>query len=79
MDRVWDTSKYPFKPVLVLCQIKVIQGHVVKKSNEKFCVWVVWYMFLGHIFVKRAKNDNRTLFERPKSDKNWKSEKCLGK
>ena len=30
--------------------------------------------FLGQILVKKAKNDPRTLFERPKSDKNCKSE-----
>ena len=35
MDRVWDASKYPFKPFVVLCQIKVIQGHVVKKGQMK--------------------------------------------
>ena len=27
-------------------------------------------MFLGQFFVKNAKNDPRTLFERPKSEKN---------
>ena len=31
MDRVWDTSKYPPKLFVDLCQVKVIQGHEVKK------------------------------------------------
>ena len=33
-------------------------------------------MFLGQTFVKSAENNTRTLFERPKSDKNWKLGKC---
>ena len=32
-------------------------------------------MFLGHFIVKNAKNDPRTLFERPKSDKFKKKRK----
>ena len=32
-------------------------------------------MFLGQFFVKNAKSELRTLFERPKSDKNRKSRK----
>ena len=31
MDRVWDTSKYPPKPFVTLCQIKVIQGQEIEK------------------------------------------------
>ena len=45
-----------------------------KRSNSKF--WVVWYMFLGQISVKEAKNDARNLLERPKSDKIWKYGNC---
>ena len=35
-----------------------------KRSNLKFWVWVVWYVFLGQIFVENAKNDPKTLFKR---------------
>ena len=31
MDRIWNASKYPLKHFVVLCQIKAIQGHEVKK------------------------------------------------
>ena len=37
MDRVWDTSKYPPKTFVTLCQVKVIQGQEVKKV--KFNIW----------------------------------------
>ena len=30
MDRIWDASKYPLKPLMTLCQNKV-QGHEAKK------------------------------------------------
>ena len=33
MDRVWDTSKYPTKPFVTLCQVKVINGHEAKKDE----------------------------------------------
>ena len=35
-----------------------------KRSNLKFWVWMVWYVFLGQIFVENAKNDPKTLFKR---------------
>ena len=35
MDRVCDTSKYPPKPFVTLCKVKVIQGHEVKKVKFK--------------------------------------------
>ena len=70
MDRIWDTSRYHPKLSVSIFKVKVIQGHKVKeRSNWKFWVWVAWYMFLGQFFVKNAKNDPRTLFERPKSEK----------
>ena len=56
--------------------MKVVNGQRVKRWNVKFWVWVVWYMFWGKIFVKKAKMTLEHFFERPKSDKNWKSEKC---
>ena len=60
VGRVWDTSKYPPKPFVNLCQIKVFQGHQVKRSNL-----VIWFRFcdrtfLGDISVKNAKNDSIT-------------------
>ena len=36
----------------------------------------VWDMFLGQFFVKNAKNDSKTLFERPKLKKGKKHEKA---
>ena len=35
MDRVWGTSKYPPKPFVTLCQVKVNHGHEVKKIKFK--------------------------------------------
>ena len=35
MDRIWDTSKCPPKPFVTLCEVKVIQGHEVKKVKLK--------------------------------------------
>ena len=58
------------------CQIKVIQGHEVKKrSNSKNLVWVVSYMFLGQTFVKNAQM-TLALFERRKLDQKMKIGKC---
>ena len=31
MDHVLDTFKYPLKPFVTLCQVKVTQGQEVKK------------------------------------------------
>ena len=73
MDRVWDTSNYQSKFSLNIFKFKVIQGHEVKEGlTWKFCFWATWYMFMGQFFVKNVKNDPRTFFERPKSDKFWK-------
>ena len=33
-------------------------------------------MYVGQIFVKKAKNDPRTLFEQSKQEEIWKLEKC---
>ena len=33
MDRAWDTSKYPAKHFVTLCQVKVIQGHEIEKGQ----------------------------------------------
>ena len=33
MDRVCDSPKYPPKALVALCQVKLIQGHEVKKVN----------------------------------------------
>ena len=73
MDRIWDTYKYPLKPLMTLCQNKVIQGHEVKKLKLKFWVRLVWCRLLSQFFVNNAKNDTGTLFEGPKWDKIWKS------
>ena len=56
MDRVWNTSKFPPKPWVTLCQIKVIQGHEVKKIKFKILSLdgVIVYLFLGQIFLKIA-------------------------
>ena len=70
MDRVYDTSKYPPKPFVTLCQSQVIQSPEVKNrqiSNFEFgwpntCFWV---RFLS----RTQKTIIRMLFERPKSDK----------
>ena len=35
MGRVWDTSKYPPKSFVTLCQMRGIQGHKVKKVKFK--------------------------------------------
>ena len=35
MNRVRDTSKYPPKPFVTLCQVKVIQGHEAKGVKFK--------------------------------------------
>ena len=74
MDRVWNTSKYHPKPSGSIFKVKVIQGHEVKgRSNGKFGIWAVGYLFLGQISSRTRKNDPRTLFERSKSDNVWKS------
>ena len=35
MDRVCDACEYPPKPIVDLCQVKVIHGHEVKKIKFK--------------------------------------------
>ena len=67
MDRVWDIFKYPCKPSVTLCQIKIIQGREVKKAKLKFWLCVVWYMCLGRIFVENVKRTQEHLL----NDPNW--------
>ena len=73
MDRIWDTSKYPLKPLMILGQNKVIQRHEVKKVKTKI-------LGSGGV-VQTAKSDFRQerkkmtlehFFEWPKWDKIWK-------
>ena len=48
MDRVWTTSKYwtTTKSFATLCQVKVIQGHDVKKVIlKKLCLGDVIHVF----------------------------------
>ena len=57
----------------VLCQVKVIQGHEVKKGQTYiFDLYVIQCMFMDQIFITNTKNDTITRFFKPKSDKNWK-------
>ena len=69
MYRVWDTSKYPPKPFVTLRQVKVIQGHQVKKAKYKILGFVCCdiYIFWSD-FRQERKYDPLTSFERPKSD-----------
>ena len=50
MNRVWDTSKYPPKSFVTLCQVKVIQGHEAKKVQFKILVLgVVIHVFRSNV------------------------------
>ena len=73
MDPVWDTSKYPPKMFVTLCQIKVIQGHKVK--CKILSLGGVIHAFRSD-FRQERKNYPGTLFELFKSDKTGKSKKC---
>ena len=74
MDRVWDTSKYPPKPLVTLCQVKFIQ--VTRSKKVKFKILDldgVIHVFKSD-FPQEPKNDqkrflngsNRTKFENRK-------------
>ena len=67
MDSVTDICKYHFLCFVTITQVKVISGHQVKKSNKKNQDLELRYMFLGHIFATKEKNDPKTLFEASKS------------
>ena len=70
MDRVWDTFKYPPKPLVTLCQIKVIQGHKVKKVKFNILsLGILIHVLMSHFHQGHTKNVSRTLFERSKSDR----------
>ena len=70
MDRVWDTSKYPPKPFVTLCKIKVNQGQELKKVIFRiFSLGGMIHVFWSEICRER-KNDPRILFERHILDKN---------
>ena len=63
MDSVTDICKYHFLWFVTIIQVKVISGHQVKKvKQKKFRDLELWYMFLGQIFAKNAKNDPKTLW-----------------
>ena len=73
----WIMSGILLSIPLTLCDLVSNQCHPrSKKMKLKFWVWMVWSMFLGQIFVRKAKNDPR-FFEYPKADRNEKSEMCL--
>ena len=47
----------------VLCQVKVIQGHEVKKGQTYiFDLYVIQCMFMDQIFITNTKNDTITRF-----------------
>ena len=70
MDSVTDICKYPFLCFVIIIQVKVISGHLVKKVKPKNRNLELRDMFLGQVFVKNAKNDPKTLLEASKSVKN---------
>ena len=69
MNRGWDTSKYPPKFLVTLCQVKVIYGHEVKKAKLMLLVFGSVVHVFGHIFAKTQKHDPRALIGLPKSGK----------
>ena len=52
-----------------IIQAKVISGHQVKKVKQKNWDLELRYMFLGHIFAKKAESDPITIFDASKSVK----------
>ena len=52
MDHVWDNYKYPNKPLVTFCQVKVIQGHEVKEVKLKILALGVVIHVLCQIFGK---------------------------
>ena len=54
MGRAWDTSYLP-KPLMTLCQVKVIRGDEVKMVKLKMSGLTGVIMFLGQFFAKSAK------------------------
>ena len=74
MDRVRDTSKHRLKLSVTIFKIKVTGSR--KGQTENFMFEWRDNFFLVQLFVKDAKNESRTHFERPKSDKLWKPGKC---
>ena len=67
MDRVWDISKYPYVSCDLLPDERNERSKFRKKVKFNILSLGAAIMFLGQIFVKNAKNDQRTLFERPNS------------
>ena len=55
MDRVWDTFKYPPKPSVTLCQIKVTRGHEVKKVKFKILSFGDVIHIFGSDFRQKCK------------------------
>ena len=66
MDRVWDSSKHPPKPLATSCQLKAIRGLEVSMYIFGLCGAIYCY---GQNFVKNAKMA-LTLFERPSGREN---------
>ena len=58
----------------MLCDHNTGQGHLrspgEKGQTKKFRDVELWYMFLGQIFAKNAKNDTKTLLKRQNRSKN---------
>ena len=58
MDSVSDICKYHLLSFVTIIEVKVISGHQIKKvKQKKFPDFELWYMFLGQIFAKNAKNN----------------------
>ena len=79
MDHVWDTSTYPSKTFMALRQVKVIQGHEVKKAKFKtLCLAGVVHVFRSDFCQERKKMTiehflnvpNQTTFENRKNCRN---------
>ena len=70
MDSVSDICKYHLLCFVTIIEVKVNSGQ--KRSSKKICDLELWYMFIGQIFAKNAKNDPKTLFDASKSVKKIK-------
>ena len=75
MDRIWDTSKYPHKLIMTLCQSKVIQGHE-EKVKIKMLGSVGVMQAPKSDFRQERKKWHQNIFWRAQMRQNLKIEKC---
>ena len=73
MDRAWNSSRYPPKPMVTSCQVKITRGYEFRKVKLKILVLGGVIHAVAIFFHGERKNGSKIRFKRPKWDRTLKT------